>query len=414
MAYWLFKTEPGSWSWDDQVKKGVEHWNGVRNHQAANNMKAMKIGELGFFYHSVDEKRIVGIVEVAKEYYPDHTDASGRFELPANLPQDATLSVLGGALTRTVQESASNADFLVDAHVVVFRVERLPGGRLGGGRWAWTALRSQIQVVGTGHGYGELDSDSVVVRVPDGATWVHLAAQSPGHEMATDLVRISGAPRVHHEKCHVRPLADDRAGTIVLHPVDPFGGEPGVLIVSVLEGLTGLPYDGWISREVTAEAGQGIRLEGIPADGVLVRAEQAVAEPGTSLWVPTVAVVRVEAGRSHEVECRMRIGGRVNLFVDEARLPGTRLHELQLWDRRGKPVMIFGVAGSEGPIAAWDLPGRRPVQDAGISRGWSASFLALPGEYVLKVVPSASADARPTREFEITVKEAEVVELELK
>lgn len=79
MAYWLFKTEPGSWSWDDQVKKGVEHWNGVRNHQAANNMKAMKVGDLGFFYHSVDEKRIVGIVKVAKEYYPDHTDASGRF-----------------------------------------------------------------------------------------------------------------------------------------------------------------------------------------------------------------------------------------------------------------------------------------------------------------------------------------------
>ena len=79
MAHWLIKTEPGSWSWDDQVKKGVEHWNGVRNHQAANNMKAMKVGDLGFFYHSVDEKRIVGIVAVAKEYYPDHTDASGRF-----------------------------------------------------------------------------------------------------------------------------------------------------------------------------------------------------------------------------------------------------------------------------------------------------------------------------------------------
>src|SRR5690606_37402487 len=53
--------------------------NGVRNHQAANNMKAMKIGDLCFFYHSVDEKRIVGIVEVVKEYYPDHTDESGRF-----------------------------------------------------------------------------------------------------------------------------------------------------------------------------------------------------------------------------------------------------------------------------------------------------------------------------------------------
>jgi predicted RNA-binding protein with PUA-like domain len=79
MAYWLFKSEPGAWSWDDQVKKGTEHWNGVRNYQAANNMKAMKIGDLGFFYHSVDEKRIVGIVQVVKEYYPDHTDESGRF-----------------------------------------------------------------------------------------------------------------------------------------------------------------------------------------------------------------------------------------------------------------------------------------------------------------------------------------------
>jgi len=61
------------------VKKGVEHWDGVRNHQANNNMKAMKVGDKGFFYHSVNEKRIVGIVEVAREHYPDHTDESGRF-----------------------------------------------------------------------------------------------------------------------------------------------------------------------------------------------------------------------------------------------------------------------------------------------------------------------------------------------
>ncbi len=79
MAYWLLKSEPGTWSWDDQVKKGTEHWDGVRNYQAANNMKAMKIGDLAFFYHSVNEKQIVGIVEVVKLYYPDHTDKSGRF-----------------------------------------------------------------------------------------------------------------------------------------------------------------------------------------------------------------------------------------------------------------------------------------------------------------------------------------------
>lgn len=79
MKYWLVKTEPSSWSWDDQIKKGTEHWDGVRNHQAANNMKAMKLGDRAFFYHSVKEKCIVGIVEVCKEYYPDPSDASGRF-----------------------------------------------------------------------------------------------------------------------------------------------------------------------------------------------------------------------------------------------------------------------------------------------------------------------------------------------
>ena len=79
MAYWLFKSEPGAWSWDDQVRDGAAEWDGVRNYQAANNMKAMKTGDLGFFYHSVNEKQIVGIVEVVREYYPDPSDASGRF-----------------------------------------------------------------------------------------------------------------------------------------------------------------------------------------------------------------------------------------------------------------------------------------------------------------------------------------------
>lgn len=79
MAYWLVKSEPYKWSWDDQVAKGVEHWDGVRNYQASNNMKAMKIGDQSFFYHSNEGKEIVGIVEVVKEYYPDHTDEKGRF-----------------------------------------------------------------------------------------------------------------------------------------------------------------------------------------------------------------------------------------------------------------------------------------------------------------------------------------------
>ena len=79
MAYWLLKSEPGTWSWDDQVRDGTAEWDGVRNYQAANNLKAMKIGDRAFFYHSVNEKQVVGIVEVVREYYPDPSDESGRF-----------------------------------------------------------------------------------------------------------------------------------------------------------------------------------------------------------------------------------------------------------------------------------------------------------------------------------------------
>ncbi|MDJ0949892.1 MAG: EVE domain-containing protein [Alphaproteobacteria bacterium] len=79
MAYWLVKSEPGAWSWDDHVKEGVAEWDGVRNYQADNNMKAMKLGDRAFFYHSVNEKRIVGVLEVVKEHYPDPTDKKGRF-----------------------------------------------------------------------------------------------------------------------------------------------------------------------------------------------------------------------------------------------------------------------------------------------------------------------------------------------
>lgn len=79
MAYWLFKTEPGTWSWEDQVNTDIEGWDGVRNHQACNNMRAMKTGDKGFFYHSVNEKQIVGIVKVVQEFHPDPTDQSGKF-----------------------------------------------------------------------------------------------------------------------------------------------------------------------------------------------------------------------------------------------------------------------------------------------------------------------------------------------
>ena len=82
MAYWLFKSEPNTWGWDDQVAKGDvgEEWDGVRNYQARNNMRAMKVGDLGFFYHSVNEKQIVGIVEVCAESHQDSTTDDARWD----------------------------------------------------------------------------------------------------------------------------------------------------------------------------------------------------------------------------------------------------------------------------------------------------------------------------------------------
>ena len=77
--YWLMKSEPNEWSWDDQVKEGISMWDGVRNYQARNNLMKMKKGDLCFFYHSVIEKSIVGILKVIKEFYPDPTDITGKF-----------------------------------------------------------------------------------------------------------------------------------------------------------------------------------------------------------------------------------------------------------------------------------------------------------------------------------------------
>lgn len=94
---WLIKSEPSAWSWDDQVRDGVTAWTGVRNHQAGNNLKAMKLGDTCFFYHSVDEKRIVGIVEVVREAYPDPTAEDPRWVCvdvgkPAAVPSPVTLA----------------------------------------------------------------------------------------------------------------------------------------------------------------------------------------------------------------------------------------------------------------------------------------------------------------------------------
>src|SRR5437667_8009247 len=81
MAYWLLKTEPETFSWDDQVKRGGkgEPWTGVRNYRAREHLKAMRLGDHAFFYHTGDEKQVVGIVEVIREAYPDPTDDTAVF-----------------------------------------------------------------------------------------------------------------------------------------------------------------------------------------------------------------------------------------------------------------------------------------------------------------------------------------------
>lgn len=99
MAYWLFKSEPYAWSWDQQKGKGDagEEWTGVRNYQARNFMREMKKGDLGFFYHSNEGKEIVGIVEVCREAAPDSTDETGRWECVmvravADMPRPVSLA----------------------------------------------------------------------------------------------------------------------------------------------------------------------------------------------------------------------------------------------------------------------------------------------------------------------------------
>ncbi len=100
MAYWLFKSEPSTWSWDDQKARGDagEEWNGVRNYQARNNMRAMELGDRGFFYHSQSEKAVVGIVEVCALAHPDSTTDDPRWDCVdikavADMPTPVTLEM---------------------------------------------------------------------------------------------------------------------------------------------------------------------------------------------------------------------------------------------------------------------------------------------------------------------------------
>lgn len=100
MRHWLFKSEPGEWSWDDQLAKGDagEEWDGIRNYQARNNMREMQLGDLGFFYHSQSEKAVVGIVEVCALSHPDSTTDDPRWDCVdvkavASMPTPVTLAM---------------------------------------------------------------------------------------------------------------------------------------------------------------------------------------------------------------------------------------------------------------------------------------------------------------------------------
>ncbi|CAN5544026.1 EVE domain-containing protein [soil metagenome] len=111
MKYWLVKSEPSTWSWDQQVAKGAkgEAWTGVRNHSAKLFMMQMKKGDRAFFYHSNEGKEIVGIVEIIKEHYPDPTDETGKFvcvDIKADKPLKTPVTLAAVKLQERLSEMA--------------------------------------------------------------------------------------------------------------------------------------------------------------------------------------------------------------------------------------------------------------------------------------------------------------------
>jgi len=131
MNHWLVKSEPDTWSWDQHVKKGVDVWTGVRNHQAKAHLNAMKKGDLVFFYHSGEGKAVVGVSTVVKEAYPDPTDKTGGFvcvDLKAVEPLKTPV---------TLSEIKANKKF---ADMVLVNNSRLSVQPVASGEW--TAIRA--------------------------------------------------------------------------------------------------------------------------------------------------------------------------------------------------------------------------------------------------------------------------------
>ena len=107
MSYWLIKSEPSSYSWDRLVADGRTHWDGVRNAQALNNLRAMKPGDRAFFYHSNEGKEIVGVVEVVRGFYPDPADQSGKLGMVDVKPLMAAAVKVGLPAMRAKAELAN-------------------------------------------------------------------------------------------------------------------------------------------------------------------------------------------------------------------------------------------------------------------------------------------------------------------
>ena len=127
MAYWLVKSEPDAFSWDQQVQNGVEPWTGVRNHTAKNNLKAMRKGDLAFFYHSNIGKEIVGIVEVVREAYPDPTAESGDW---VSVDMKATQAIPHPITLATIKGDPRFAD------LALVRLSRLSVAPVSDAHWA--------------------------------------------------------------------------------------------------------------------------------------------------------------------------------------------------------------------------------------------------------------------------------------
>jgi predicted RNA-binding protein with PUA-like domain len=106
MAYWLLKSEPAKYSWDQMVKDGRTHWDGVRNFQATNNLRAMTLGDRAFFYHSNEGKEIVGVVEIVRPFYPDPGDPGGKFGMVDVAPLAAVERPVGLAEMKKIPELA--------------------------------------------------------------------------------------------------------------------------------------------------------------------------------------------------------------------------------------------------------------------------------------------------------------------